>query len=241
MGWYVFWTQKIRFVVNLAAENYSLYRKHRQFVDLHTTQETMANKNLSFTQYRSADVTIFTVIAVVFEVIVTLAATKWFSGQDYSVSFVYVFAALVAMRWGAMMLIPSTACAIAFCASMGAQWQMYVVYIIGNAFSVLLLVLHKIFGKQKIRDSALLTVLYVIATFAFISLGRFLVALPLPDIGIAESLNGILYDIFPAVFALVVVLICRKQNGLFEDQKHYLIRTQKERDKELRHSNIDEE
>ena len=217
--------QNIRFVVKKTTESYF----------------SMANKSLSFSQYRSADVAIFTVIAVVFEVIVTVAATKWFPEQPYSISFVYVFAALVAMRWGALMLVPSTACAIAYCIAMGAQWQMYLIMIVGNAFSVLLLVLHKLIGKQKIRDSVWWTVLYVIATFAFISLGRFLVALPLPDMSVEVSLFGIMYDVLPAVFALVIVLICRKQNGLFEDQKHYLIRTQKERDKELRQSNIDEE
>ena len=63
----------------------------------------------------------------------------------------------------------------------------------------------------------------------------------MPQITVAASLNSILYDALPAAFALVVVLICRKQNGLCEDQKHYLIRTQKERDKELRQSNIDEQ
>ena len=63
----------------------------------------------------------------------------------------------------------------------------------------------------------------------------------MPDMSVEVSLFGIMYDVLPAVFALVIVLICRKQNGLFEDQKHYLIRTQKERDKELRQSNIDEE
>ena len=215
----------------------------------------MANKSLSFSQYRSADVTIFTVIAVVFEVIVTLAATKWFPYEAYSISFVYVFAALVAMRWGPLMLIPSTACAIAYCISMGAQWQMYLVMIVGNAFSVLLLVLHKLIGKQKIRDSAWWTILYMVATFAFISLGRVLVAVLFHVTGwmpptetadgytitfIEETMGGVMYDVLPAVFALVIVLVCRKQNGLFEDQKHYLIRTQKERDKELRQSNIDE-
>lgn len=201
----------------------------------------MAQKSLNFAQYRAADITIFTVIAAAFEAIVTLAATKWFPEQAYSVSFVYVFAALVAMRWGAFVLIPCTACALAYCIVLQANWQLYLVMIAGNAFCVLLLALHKLIGKQKIRDSAWWTVLYVAATYLFISLGRFLVGLPMPDVTVAASLNGILYDALPAVFALIVVLICRKQNGLFEDQKHYLIRTQKERDKQIRQSNIDEE
>lgn len=201
----------------------------------------MAQKSLNFAQYRAADITIFTVIGTVFEVIVTIAATKWFPEQAFSISFVYLFVALVAMRWGAWMLIPSTTCAIAYCIVLKASWQMYLVVIAGNAFCVLLLALHKLIGKQRIRDSAWWTTLYMFAVYAFISLGRFLVGLPMPDITIAASLNSILYDALPAVFALIVVLICRKQNGLFEDQKHYLIRTQKERDKEIRQSDIDEE
>ena len=216
----------------------------------------MAKKSLSFSQYRSADLIIFTVIAVVFEALVTIAATKWFREEAYSISFVYVFVAMVAMRWGALMLIPSTACAITYCVAMGARWELYVIMIVGNAFCVLLLALHKLIGKQRIRDSAWWTILYVVATFVFISLGRFLVGLLLDVTGIVpptetsdgtivrlweQLLRAILYDVLPAVFALIVILICRNQNGLFEDQKHYLLRTQKERDKEIRHSNIDEE
>ena len=201
----------------------------------------MAQKSLNFAQYRAADVTIFTIIATVFETIVTLAATKWFPEQAFSISFVYVVVALVAMRWGAWMLVPSTTCAIAYCIVLGASWQMYIVMIAGNAFCVLLLVLNKLIGKQRIRDSVWWSVLYTVAAYLFVSLGRFLVGLPMPDVTIAASFNSILYDALPAVFAMIVILICRKQNGLFEDQKHYLIRTQKERDKEIRQSNIDEE
>ncbi len=201
----------------------------------------MAQKSLTFAQYRAADVAIFTVIATAFEALVTLAATQWFPDQAYSISFVYVFAALVAMRWGAWMLVPTTTSALAYCLVLQADWQMYLVMALGNAFCVLLLVLHKLIGKQRIRDSAWWTTLYVAATYVFVSAGRLLVGLPMPQITVAASLNSILYDALPAAFALVVVLICRKQNGLFEDQKHYLIRTQKERDKELRQSNIDEQ
>jgi len=41
-------------------------------------------------------------------------------------------------------------------------------------------------------------------------------------------------DSLSGVMACVLVLIARKQNGVFEDQKHFLLRTDEERREELK-------
>lgn len=189
-------------------------------------------KNLTLTQYRMADVTILSALCCVFEVIVTVAATKWFPEQPYSVSIVYAFFALVAMRWNGYAAITAFSGGLAHCIAAGDITKGYVVVCIGNLCCLFALFMHKIVGKQKIRDGAFLTVLYVAAVFVFVSAGRFALLLLFGSTPLA-AVRTVLYDVLSFVFSTVIVLICRKQNGLFEDQVHYLQRTEEQRRKEL--------
>ena len=187
----------------------------------------MASPSLTFKQYRTTDLTIFAFLSVIFEAIVTLGATKWFPGQMYSITIVYAMFVLVLMRWGGYAAITALLCGATYCIVMKAPFPMFVVVCGGNLFGLLALLLHKFVGKQKIRDSLGWTVLYVVACYVCISAGRLLISL---CFGLfKEVITYILYDVLSALFAIVVVLLCRKQNGLFEDQKHYLLRMEAER------------
>lgn len=188
-------------------------------------------KNLTFNQYRLADVFFMTALCCVFEVVVTLAATKWFPEQPYSVSLVYAFIALVAMRWDGYAALPATLGGIAHCLAAGDDAKGFVVVLVGNLCCLLVLVLHKLMGKQTIRDNAWFTVLYVAAIYLFVSAGRFAMQLCFA-VSCVDALRAVLYDMLSLVFALVIILICRKQNGLFEDQKTYLIREEERRNKQ---------
>lgn len=185
-------------------------------------------KNLTYQQYRTADVTLLTAVCCIFEALVTTAAIKWFPEQPYSVSIVYAFMALVAMRWGGHVAFTAVAGALAHCISAGDSAKAYVVMLIGNACCLFVMFLHKLIGKQKIRNDAWLTALYVAVIFVFVSLGRFAMQLCFA-VSPIDALRAVLYDVLSLVFSLVIVLICRKQDGLFEDQKTYLLRLDEER------------
>lgn len=187
----------------------------------------MASPSLTFKQYRTTDLTIFAFLSVVFEAIVTLCATEWFPGELYSITIVYAMFVLVLMRWGGYASLTALLCGATYCIVMKAPFPMFVVVCGGNLFGLLALLLHKFVGKQKIRDSLGWTVLYVVACYVCISAGRLLISLCFELF--KEVITYILYDVLSALFAIVVVLLCRKQNGLFEDQKHYLFRMEAER------------
>ncbi len=188
-------------------------------------------KNLTFSQYRLADVTLMTVLCCVAEVVVMLAAIKWFPEQPYSVSLVYAFMALVAMRWGGYCSVPALFGGLAHCIAAGDSAKGYVVMLVGNLCCLVVLVLHKAIGKQKICENVWLSILYVAVTFVGVSAGRFAMQLCF-GVTPLSALRAVLYDMLSFVFALVIVLICRKQNGMFEDQKTYLLRLEEERQKQ---------
>lgn len=188
----------------------------------------MATPSLTFKQYRTTDLTIFVFLSILFEAIVTIGATKWFPGQLYSITIVYTMFVLMLMRWGGYAGLAAVACGATYCVVMKAQLPMVAVVCGGNLFGLFALFMHKLVGKQKIRDSAGWSILYVLVCFACITLGRLLISLLFKLQ--AEVISYTLYDLLSVVFAVVVVLLCRKQNGLFEDQKHYLLRVAAEKE-----------
>jgi len=135
---------------------------------------------------------------------------------------------IVMMRWGGFAAIHAVIGGAAFCLALGATAEQFVVYCIGNCFALVSLILIKVLGKQKIRDRVWLTIIFTVLAFVGTELGRGLVSL-IFGLAIDAVLAFFTTDSLSLVFAVVVVLISRRVDGLFEDQKAYLIRTESER------------
>lgn len=187
--------------------------------------------NISFKQYRGIDLTIWLVILSVFEFITVMAASRWFPGELYTLSQVVAVLCVVMMRWGGYAVIHAVAGGLAYCLAQGADARQLAVYCIGNCFALLALILFRAVGKEKVRTKARYTILFTAAAFCGAQVGRWLVSLVFG--GSAGSLvTFFMADSLSLLYAVVVVLISRKVDGVFEDQKSYLIRTEAERRKE---------
>lgn len=188
----------------------------------------MSNLNISFKQYRAIDLTIFAVIMLIFETVTAKAAVQWFPDQLYALSPTVAVVCIVMMRWGPYGAIHALLGGFAFCFASGANGKQFIIYCVGNCFALAALGLFKLFGKKKIKDKFGYTVLFTLAAFLGVQLGRWLISLPLG--GSPDSIIVFLTtDSLSLLFAVVVVLISRRVDGLFEDQKSYLIRADAER------------
>ncbi|MBQ0125087.1 MAG: hypothetical protein KBS59_02035 [Clostridiales bacterium] len=187
---------------------------------------------MTFRQYRRTDILILSVMACVFEGAVTLAGAKWFPEQPYSLSITLTIICLAFMRWDKFALFIPALCGVVFCAASGADLSQYIIYCVGNCAAALSLTFFKIWGK-KLRDDVFRTLVYVCSSFVFIQAGRWAVSL-IFGAEPAIILNFISTDALSLLFAIVVILLARNIDGLFEDQKAYLIRTEKQRDEERR-------
>ncbi|MCM1298970.1 MAG: hypothetical protein NC203_03505 [Firmicutes bacterium] len=184
--------------------------------------------NLTFKQYRAIDLTILSVVLAVCEFLTAKAATAWFPGQLYALSPTVTVVCIVMMRWNGYAAIHAALGGLIFCLTSGANEKQILIYCVGNCFGLAALTLFKVFGKKKIKDKFGFTVLFTLAAFVGTQLGRWLVGLLLggsPDTIIVFLTT----DSLSLLFAIVVVLISRKADGLFEDQKEYLVRMQAER------------
>ena len=200
----------------------------------------MAQKSLSFNQYRAADLTIFAVILCALEGVIGVAANQWFPEQPYMVTLVYAVVTLVFMRWGAFGVIHAVLGGITYAIANGGAWQNYIIHGVGNAFVALTILYVHFVGKERIRKNVWLTIVHVLLTYLSIVVGRTLMTL-IFDTSLKVFIAFAGTDALSAVIGIVIVLICRKQNGLYEDQKLYLTRTQEQRMKEVRQSTVEEE
>lgn len=186
---------------------------------------------LSFKQYRAIDLGIMAVILFVFEMITAMAAIKWFPDELYTFSPTITIVCIVMMRWGGFAAIHAMVGGLAFCIASGASVGQFVMYCLGNCLALLALLFFRPHGKGRVKESALLTMAFTVAAYAGAQIGRWLLGLFFGG-GLDSAVVFFTTDSLSLVFALVVVLISRKLDGLFEDQKEYLVRTEDERYRE---------
>lgn len=188
-------------------------------------------KERTLEQYRAIDLAIMAVLLVAFETITATAATKWFSSQVYMLSPTITIICIVMMRWGGYAAIHAVAGGAAFCVASGASMQQFIIYCIGNCAALAAMLLFKTLGKEQVRSKTFLTLVFIVATYFGAQLGRWFVGLLFG--GAVDSLIVFLTtDSLSLLFAIVLVLIAKRTDGLFEDQKAYLIRTADERRRE---------
>lgn len=185
------------------------------------------NKQISLQQYRSIDLTILLVVQAVSQTLIYKASTVWFADQLYIVSPVAAVTALVMMRWGGYAAIHALLGGVIYAVIAGGSWQQVLIYGLGNLLSVAALIMLKLLGKERIRKDSMLTILFALCTQIFMQLGRSGVAAVLgypADI----CVGFITTDMLSCLFSMVIIWSVRRIDGLFEDQKQYLLRIQRE-------------
>ena len=183
---------------------------------------------ITFQQYRSIDLTILTVLTVVFEAIATLASNRWFAAQPIAMSITLMLVCMTMMRWSGRAAMIAIAGGITFCVISGATIEQYLIYGIGNLFSLLALVLIKIYGKEKIRTSVPRLLFFVLVAYLGMALGRWGLSLLFGG-NLMVLVVYLTTDIMSLLLAEIILLLLRKTDGMIEDQKAYLLRVDRER------------
>ena len=185
------------------------------------------NRQISFGQYRAIDLTILSVLLVICQFLTFMATSFWFPDQLYVVSPVAGVTALVMMRWSGWAAVPAAVGGLVYVLLAGGSVHHFLIYGVGNLLSLAVLILFKLCGKERIRKEGFLAVVFAIAVQLLMQLGRAAVA-GLFGFSAAECLGFITTDILSILFTVFIVWTVRRIEGLFEDQKNYLLRIQRE-------------
>lgn len=188
-------------------------------------------RQISYEQYRSIDLTLFAVMLAVFEFLIVTAARSWFPDQLYTVSLAGTITCIVMMRWGGFSALHAALAGFLFCLYSGGTVRHYIIYIIGNLFSMLALLIYKFVGAENIRRSANWSLVFALAVQLLMQAGRFTVSMAMGE-SAGSALGFITTDALSILFTLVIIWIARRLDGIFENQKIYLLRINKENEEE---------
>ena len=188
-------------------------------------------RQMTLGEYRAIDLFFFVLMMTISETVIHTAATKWFPGQPYTVSVVSAIVSIVLMRWGSWAAIPAVTGGLVTGLLSGARGEQFLIYMAGNLLALVQVPLMKAIGKQRICEDALLTVAFAVCTLLFMQAGRAAAALVL-GASPGGCLGFFTTDALSGLFAAVILWIARRLDGLFEDQKHYLLRINREEEKE---------
>ena len=190
-------------------------------------------QQISFQQYRTIDLGILAICMAVSQLLIQFAVTVWFPGQLYVVSPVAIVVALVMMRWGLWGAIHAVVGGVLYAVLAGGDAQHVLTYGLGNLLSLAALLMFKIFDKERVRQSAFLSLIFALCVQLLMQLGRAAVAMALGNPA-NVCIGFITTDSLSDLFTLLVIWVARRVEGLFEDQKHYLLRLERERQDEGR-------
>ena len=194
------------------------------------------NKQLTLQQYRNIDLALFAVMLAIFEFLIIRFATGTFYG---TVSLAAALVSIVYMRWGwwgGIHAVLAGALFCFYCSMVPSTAQSvgpgdYLIYIVGNLLSLLVVPALLKLGKEKVRQSVLWSLGFSLAVLLLMQGGRMLVALTMGKSVREIIYSYFLYDSLSILFTLVITWIVRRLDGVFEDQKHYLLRLQEERER----------
>ena len=186
---------------------------------------------MSFKQYRNIDLAIFVAMYALCEYLVVKAATVWFD-EPYSISIMLPLLLIVMMRWDKYAIVHAIVYAILFVYYQNGNLNQYLIYIIGNlGFMLTLIYVYKI-GKENIRTSFFRSLMYLLIGYITMELFRGFASIIIAGSNPGIILQFLMSDMLTLVFGLLVIIIVRNVEGLYMDQKQYLIQlnSQKEND-----------
>lgn len=190
----------------------------------------------SLTRYKSIDIMIWCAMLVIFETLIAKAGSSWFSEQPYTLSLVPVLTLIMYMRWSLYGIPYGALGGLVLALALGAGPKTILVYAGGNLLSGAVYPLMVKVGKEKIKNSAFLSALFAVLTAVMMQTGRALVSLCVGS-GTGTFLGFYTTDALSGVFALIIILIVRKRDGVFEDQISYLRRLNREEEEKKNEGN----
>ncbi len=185
------------------------------------------NRKISFSMYRSIDLTIFTVLMIIFEFF-SVKGFEWFNGI-YALSLFLVLTLITMLRWGIYSIIPIIAGGLTYSlAHPNGTLETTIVYVVGNLF-VLIAMVWLIKGQDKIKNQNYYLILFVLTGFFGYCLGRALIGCIVFEASFIDLAIGYLgTESLNAIISMVVIIIAKKQPGILENQKHYVKLVQEE-------------
>lgn len=202
---------------------------------------------ISLRQYRITDLIIFAAILTVFDLLAHYAV-RWFGvmGNIYTFTLTVPITLLIMIRWGWVSVFYAVYDGILLSLINNTHvWQSYLCYSVGFSFIMLLLLMTKFMGKEKIASTWYFTALFAFLGWLLTTLGTSVMLTIVNGanflIVLLNNTMNYMFGLISLTMAIVLLLVFRKLDGMFEDQKHYLLRLDEERKEKMRRDEFGDE
>jgi hypothetical protein len=174
-------------------------------------------------------------------------AIVWFPDcATFTFSLMVPISLIVMMRWGWPSIFYPILAGLIYCLlyAEGFQVSVYLTYCIGNACMALVLIYIKLVGKERVAKKFYLSAILVVLAWLTINLARAAISamfgnnfftMLLDFCGVSD--NGLM----SLVMSILIISVMRKLDGMFEDQKAYLKRLEKEKRDKMRRDEFGDE
>ena len=175
-------------------------------------------------QYRAVDLAMLALMLAVFETVAVTAARRWFPNEPYTVSVVPTIVAIALMRWGPWAGLHALLGGAVFCLASGARDMAHLlIYGVGNLAALGALTLLRLWTPEGTRESLPKSLAFAGMVTLLMQAGRAALAVLL-GFPAASALGFFTTDVITLLFTLVLIWIARRLDGVFEEQRHYLLR-----------------
>lgn len=189
-------------------------------------------KEITFKQYKAIDISILSVLLLLFEALSVYASSKWFNLAGLTlISLTPLVMVVMMMRWSEFAVIAALVGGVSYCFACGGKPEQYLIYCVGNLFGILSIFIIKKLGKEAIREKQMRLALISVSTYLFINVGRWLVSLIFAP-AFETLITFVTTDAISLIVAIVGTIALRNSDGILEDQKAYLLRLDRERREE---------
>lgn len=186
---------------------------------------------MSFKKYKTVDILVFTLLAVVFELLCYYVSTNVDDFKIIFLSYSIVLSLICIFRWGLIGSVVAFAGGIASCViSSQANYTHYIAYGIGSVVGVIVtaLLFQHLIGREKLKKFPILLFVYLIVDFVVVIFFRCLI-ISLFDINnFKENLINSLRNQFVMqsmclVISLVILIVANRKNGdMVVEMKSYI-------------------
>lgn len=193
---------------------------------------------ISVQQYKATDLFIFAVIVIIFDLLVHYTPMLFTGEIVFSFCLTVPITLLVMMRWGWCSVFFAVGDALFLTVvNNPSVWQSYLCYGVGNASLMLLLIVVKLAGKKRIASKWYFTTLFVLCGWVVQNLTITVINaicgfsfVPCLASNFGFGITGLL----SLGMGLVITLVLRKLDGMYEDQIEFLKRLKGEREEKQR-------
>ncbi len=203
-----------------------------------------SSKSITFKSYATIDLILFGAILAISEVCVFMAAQLFKGEAVYSLSFTVFISALIIVRWGWCGILYAVGGTLFHCLLANATPVQYLIWGVGTAFIAVGYLFMCIVKRRKVESNIFIACAYYAICWLAVNIGRAIVATCVGGNFFATLLaqsglgdNGAL----ALVIGLILVFVMRKFDGMWEGQKDYLLRLERERQDKMRRDTYGDE